>query len=1064
MRVSTRLFIGAVLLAAITAPAAYAKTAAELLREGLYVEEVEGDLDKAVGIYQQVISDSTAPKNLVAQALYRQGNVFMKQKKEQDARAVFTKLVTDYSDQTDIVEKVQPILEELGNADPASLMPPETIAYIEIGSPGQQVATILNMVKGTPVEEALASFTQNGGLEGPAAMIQKVLSPAMLGEVKKIRGIGLGVMELTQDNPTVVAVLFPGKNNTLAGLLQMGLSTLSKSSTSVEGMTVLEFGDGSRVAYDDTVVIATNATTSGEELFRQTVQRYKNKTSQASLASGNKSFTSISKQARQQNAVTVWLNVDETYAKLMKMFPADELPDELQAANGFIDFQNVDDFIASFSLRETGIALDANMSFKDGSKSMFYNLIRTPNLNKEALKAIPANVVALISLTLGGAGSAQAQAVDAKIKEACDLDIASQIFGNIEQVTLFAAPAKDAIAVQDSPIPPVAQSIGLAITSKNPQQVHQLIGTLLTTAELLPEGVEEAPSIPASGRFDVALANNMKFFGFTDAASKTVVLALNSQVLDTSITALKQGSSVVSGGKLQDALATLPPATSKLVLVNVAGAIQLASQAMEFPSDEVAAKARKSLDELIAATQKTTVRLQTTEQDNGLSLRLSLSDMPPITQIVGPIGQLGEMMGEATHSPWEQAAPTAVSIIEASPSPKIDGEVDDVWAQAKANTIGNVAYSPASGEADASATFKTLYDKQALYFLVDVTDDELINDSVEFWLDDSIEVFIDADNAKAETYGDDDYQYNFAWDGSAPAMGETKHNKTEGVQYAFDKTDAGYRLEARLPWATLGTTPSVGAKIGLDIHVNDDDDGGDRDTKLMWNTKNDIAWQNPNALGTGELAGLIAWWKFDEKDGRTAADSSGNGHNAIVQGNPSWRPSDGKVGGAIALGGNGDFLDVEAESAFDFTGGVTVAAWIKVNDFDKPWQALISKGDGTWRLQRNSKTDTLEFACTGLKVPTDNQYGSLFGNREISRGEWHHVAGAFDGKQMSLYVDGTLDASQEAWGSINVNDVPVHIGANAEQQDRFWNGLIDDVRIYNYGLSEAQIQKLSTGK
>lgn len=1062
MRAFTQLLFGAVLLAAVTAPAAYAKTAAELLREGLYVEEVEGDLDKAVGIYQQVISDSAAPRNLVAQALYRQGNVFMKQKREQDARTVFSKIVADYSDQTDIVAKAQPILEELGNADPASLMPQEVIAYIEIGSPGRQIETIFTMLKGTPVEEALAGFTQSDDLDGPAAIIQKVLSPAAVGELKKIRGIGVGVTELAHNNPPAVVVLFPGKNNALAGLLHMGLSSLGESNKTVEGMNVVTFGEGGGAAYDDTVVIVATPSPKGAELLEQTIQRYKGKASRPSLASGNKSFTSISKQARQQNAVTVWLNVDETYAKLMAMLPADEIPDGLREANSFIDFQNVDDFIASFSLRETGIALDANVGFKDGSRSMFYNLIRTPNLSKDALKAVPADAVALISLTLGGANSAQAQVADAKIKEATGLDIASQIFGNIEQISLFAAPTKDAITVQDSPIPPVAQSIGLAITSRNPQQVHQLIGTLLKTANLLPEGTQDGPSIPETGRFDVVLANNMKFFGFTDAASKTVVLALNSQVVNTSITAMKQDKSVVSGGRLQEALATLPPATSKLVLVNVAGAVQLASQAMEFPSEEVSAKVRKSLDELIAATQKTTIRLQTTEQDNSLSLRLSLSDLPPITQLVGPITQLGDLMGSAGQAHWEWAAPTAISIIETSPSPKIDGKVDDVWAQARSNAIGNVSYAPASNEADASASFKMMYDRQALYLLVDVSDDELINDSVESWLDDSVEVFIDADNAKAQTYGDNDYQYSFAWDASAPTLSETKHNKTDGVQYAFDKTDAGYRLEARLPWATLGTTPSVGAKIGLDVHVNDDDDGGDRDTKLMWNTKNDIAWQSPAALGTGELAGLVAWWKFDEKDGRSATDSSGNGHDATVQGNPSWQPTGGKVGGAIALGGDGDFLTVEDESAFDFTGGVTVAAWIKVNAFDKPWQALVTKGDGAWRLQRNSETDTLEFACTGLQIPNGNQYGSLYGDREIGLNEWHHVAGVYDGKQMSLYVDGALDASQEAWGAINVNDVGVQIGANVEREDRSWNGLIDDLRIYNYGLSEAQVQELST--
>jgi hypothetical protein len=327
-----------------------------------------------------------------------------------------------------------------------------------------------------------------------------------------------------------------------------------------------------------------------------------------------------------------------------------------------------------------------------------------------------------------------------------------------------------------------------------------------------------------------------------------------------------------------------------------------------------------------------------------------------------------------------------------------------------------------------------------------------------------VEIFIDADNSKSDTYGENDYQYHFAWDRSASSMGEARFNKTRGVQHAFARTDTGYRLEVKLPWSTLGIDPQVGSRIGLDIHVNDDDDGGDRDTKLMWTTKHDIAWQHPKALGTGELTGLIAWWKFDEKDGRTATDSSGNGHNATVQGNPDWQPTGGKVGGAIALGGDGDFLDIADESAFDFTGGLTIATWIKLTAFDRPWQALITKGDGTWRLQRNGETSMLEFACTGLKIPGGNQYGSLFGTREISPGEWRHVAGVYDGKRMALYVDGVLDASQEAWGSINVNDMPVQIGANTERQDRFWNGLIDDMRIYNYGLPEARVQELAQGR
>jgi hypothetical protein len=376
------------------------------------------------------------------------------------------------------------------------------------------------------------------------------------------------------------------------------------------------------------------------------------------------------------------------------------------------------------------------------------------------------------------------------------------------------------------------------------------------------------------------------------------------------------------------------------------------------------------------------------------------------------------------------------------------------------HAISHVAYTAPTSDADLSANFKTMYDSQALYLLVDVTDDQLVHDSAEYWNDDGVELFIDAENTKSNVYGDKDYQYHFDWDRTAPTMGEVRHNKTNGVQYAFARTDKGYRLEAKLPWSTLGTTPAAGKKIGLDVHVNDDDNGGDRDTKIMWFGEHDVAWQQPNAFGTGELAGLVGWWKLDESEGTKAADSSGNGHNATVRGNPKWQPSGGKIGGAIALSGNGDCLEVANESAFDASAGVTVSAWIRANALDKPWQAIVTKGEGAWRIQRNNETSTLEFACTGLHIPNGNEYGSLLGNKAITLGEWHHIAGVYDGKKMSLYVDGALDTSQEAWGPIGADDNPVLIGENGQVPGRFWNGLIDEVRVYNFGLPEAQVQQL----
>jgi len=1067
MRRSAIVSITALLLLAVLGSAVRAKSAAELLREGLYAEEVEGNLDAAIGIYQQIILDAASPRNLVAQALYRQGTAFMKKKQEADARAVFQKLVDDYSDQADIVARVRPMLEELGNADPASLMPPQTIVYVEIGSPGRQIETVLKMLEGTPLENPLAAIPGSrgqirGGLQNPANIVATLLNPSMMAEFKKIRGMGIGLIDVRQDNPPAVVVLFPGKSDVLRGLLTAGLGMLGQPSEPIEGMQTLQFSHGGAVAYDETVVIFANANEieKGRELLRWSVRQYKGTAAEPSLASGNRSFTKISKRARQENAVTFWLNVGETYRKVAKLAGNGELPPQLQMINGMGNLEGVQDVIASLSLRETGIAIEANANFKDGYQSMAYSLIRTPHLDKAALKAIPAEAIGLISLTLSDAGTPQAQAASEKIRSAIGQDLGSKIFGNVKQIALFALPAQETATPGMSDIPAFVQSFSLAITSKDPPQVQQALTTFLQAAQMLSA---DAESIPASGRFNLSLANGISLSGYTDPASKTMLLSLNPQVVEASVTAMRQNESVISSGKLQDALDTLSPQTSKLILVNVAGALELVAKNIEFPSDEARQQARQALDKLTTATQKTTLRLQTSEETDSFGIRLSVSDLPPLGEVFEPMVQLAQMAEQAKTqmAVTEAKAQQSILILETERAPAIDGKIDELWIDVPSHPIQHLAYSATASEADLAANFRTVYNRQALYVLVDVTDDQMVNDSPEFWLDDGVEIFIDADNSKDQAYGENDYQYWFSWDAASPTMGETHHQQTDGVAYAFARTDNGYRFEVKLPWSTLGTEPTAGQRIGLDVHVNDDDDGGDRDTKRMWYADNDISWENPSAFGNAELAGLVAWWKLDETGGRTAADSSGNGYDATVQGNPDWRPTAGRVGGAIALGGDGDFLDVADESAFDLTAGVTVAAWIKADVLDKPWQAIVTKGEWAWRLQRNQETSTIEFACSHVQIPDrDSPYGFLYGTREISLGEWHHVAGTYDGRRMAVYMDGTLDTAQAASGPIGVDDDPVMIGANAAQGDRFWNGMIDDVRIYNYGLTEGQVREL----
>ena len=95
--------------------------------------------------------------------------------------------------------------------------------------------------------------------------------------------------------------------------------------------------------------------------------------------------------------------------------------------------------------------------------------------------------------------------------------------------------------------------------------------------------------------------------------------------------------------------------------------------------------------------------------------------------------------------------------------------------------------------------------------------------------------------------------------------------------------------------------------------------------------------------------------------------------------------------------------------------------------------------------------------------------GNLYGTRNINDGQWHHVAGVYDGAHMYLYVDGALDVSQPATGLIAQNSDPLCLGANSKayvpscgcnELGYFFNGLIDEVSIYNRALSASEIQTI----
>ncbi len=1047
--------------------AASAKPASVMLREALYTEEVEGNIDAAIKIYEQIINDKSASRENVAQALYRQGMCCQKKKDDAGARAAFTKLMAEYADQTEIIEKAKPFLDDLMNYDPAALMPPETLVYVELGSPGEQIETILNMLKGTPFENPLAVVGGNNApgagasQKSPADIMAAMLNPSMMAEFKKIKGMAVGFTAVKQNNPPGVAILYPGKSDALRGLIMMALSMAGTPSEPLEGMQTLNIQNSAGAAYDDKVIIIA----SPPEQLKWCVKQYKGITSEPTLASSNKSFAKISKKQRQKNVVTVWANVDEAYAQALKM---GQNPQDLLRVNAIADFNNIDDFILTVSVEPNSLASQADVLFKDGHHCLAYDMIRTPNINKAALETVPSDAIALASLALSPANGAQVDKVREKVQNITGLDIGREIYANIEQITIFAMPV-DTNSVNGGPFPPGC--LGLAITSHNPDQTRQILATLLGTVNAMNNNQPSGPVDANAGKFRIGIDHGKEIYCYMEQVGNTTILSLNRGIVDASVVAVKNKKSVCTAGPLAPVVNKLPPTTSKLVLVNTGGAIRMAGLAMNVGplNDEQRNQFNASMGQLARAMDSTTIEVYTDEQVNSLSLKTDIIGIPPLNEVFGPASQIAGIANQvkAVANSQKVWGTKGATIVRAATPPVIDGNEDEVWSAAPKYKLDNVIYSPLSSPNDLSADFRAMWDANNLYLLVDVTDDVLVNDTrpdqyvtlptgstdIPWWYDDCVEVYIDADNSKSNQYDNDDAQYHFDWDRTNPTMGVHKqHGRMENVEFAIKTTEKGYCTEIKFPWATLGKKPSAGSSIGLDVHVNDDDDGGERDTKITWCDKRDVDWNNPQAFGNGELAGLVGWWKLDETEGTATADNSGNNHNGTLIGGAKWAP--GKIGGAIDLDGKSGFVRIADKSAFNIAGQVTIASWVNIRSVPSEYMAIVTKGDSSWRL--STAQQQRKFHCSV------NNYNNIVldGSTEVPANEWHHVAMVYNNEEVRLYVDGRLDAEKPWKDGIALNDFDVLIGENAEQKGRFFDGLIDDVRIYNYALKDSDIMAL----
>ena len=205
--------------------------------------------------------------------------------------------------------------------------------------------------------------------------------------------------------------------------------------------------------------------------------------------------------------------------------------------------------------------------------------------------------------------------------------------------------------------------------------------------------------------------------------------------------------------------------------------------------------------------------------------------------------------------------------------------------------------------------------------------------------------------------------------------------------------------------------------------------------------------------------GQVGYWRLDETSGSTANDSSVNVQNGTLT-NSSFSTSEvstAKVNGGLSFDGVDDYISVPNNSVFQLTKALSVSAWIKGNSWGSGSYAniILRKGDGNpnnWQLAVENG-----YVALGLD---GNDGSNAHGNTLLQTGQWYHVVGTWDGSNIRIYVNGVLDNTPAARAApINTDTRPVYLGGRIGSTNIF-NGVVDDVRLFNHGLDADEVTVL----